>query len=58
MSREQKQELPLKIAHLPFVDIVGYSKLLIDEQSEAQEELNEVARNHNVEAMPVARATV
>ncbi len=35
MSGEQKQELRLEIAHVLFIDIVGYSKLLIDEQSDA-----------------------
>jgi TolB-like protein/class 3 adenylate cyclase/Tfp pilus assembly protein PilF len=44
MSGEQKQELRLEIAHVLFIDIVGYSKLLIEEQSEALEELNEVVR--------------
>ena len=34
----------LEIAHVLFIDIVGYSKLLIDEQSEALEELNDVVR--------------
>ena len=44
MSGEQKQELRLEIAHILFVDIVGYSKMLIDEQSEALGELNDVVR--------------
>src|SRR5437868_14341800 len=45
MSGEQKQELRLEIAHVLFIDIVGYSKLLIDEQSEALEELNQIVRS-------------
>src|ERR1051326_1198550 len=45
MSDEQKGKLRLAIAHILFIDIVGYSKLLIDEQSEALEELNRVVRN-------------
>src|SRR3954465_6286905 len=40
-----KTKLRLEIAHVLFIDIVGYSKLLIDEQSEALEELNHVVRN-------------
>src|SRR5436305_12750378 len=40
-----KTKLRLEIAHVLFIDIVGYSKLLIDEQSEAQEELNHIVRN-------------
>ena len=35
MPDEQKTQLRLEIAHVLFMDIVGYSKLLIDEQSEA-----------------------
>jgi TolB-like protein/class 3 adenylate cyclase/Flp pilus assembly protein TadD len=38
-------KLRLEIAHVLFVDIVGYSKLLIDEQSEALQELNRIVRN-------------
>ena len=33
MPAEIKKEIALEIAHVLFVDIVGYSKLLIDEQS-------------------------
>jgi len=32
MSAEVKKEIQLEIAHVLFVDIVGYSKLLINEQ--------------------------
>ncbi|MFZ0915745.1 MAG: tetratricopeptide repeat protein [Candidatus Udaeobacter sp.] len=35
----------LEIAHVLFIDIVGYSKLLTDEQSEALQELNQVVRS-------------
>ena len=45
MPDEQKTQLRLEIAHVLFVDIVGYSKLLIDEQSEALQELNRIVRN-------------
>src|SRR5436190_5966843 len=45
MADEQKTKLRLEIAHVLFIDIVGYSKLLIDEQSEALQELNQVVRN-------------
>src|SRR6266446_5630070 len=44
MADEQKTQLRLEIAHVLFMDIVGYSKLLIDEQSEALQELNEIVR--------------
>jgi len=45
MPDEQKTQLRLEIAHVLFIDIVGYSKLLIDEQSEALQELNQIVRN-------------
>src|SRR5256886_8033185 len=45
MPDEQKTQLRLEIAHVLFMDIVGYSKLLIDEQSEALQELNRIVRN-------------
>src|SRR5215470_2190395 len=35
----------LEIAHVLFMDIVGYSKLLTDEQSEALQELNQIVRS-------------
>src|SRR5438094_377518 len=45
MADEKKTQLRLEIAHVLFMDIVGYSKLLIDEQSEALHELNQIVRN-------------
>ena len=44
MAEEEKTKLRLEIAHVLFIDIVGYSKLLIDEQSEALQELNGIVR--------------
>jgi len=44
MADEHKAKR-LEIAHVLFVDIVGYSKLLTDEQSEALQELNQIVRN-------------
>jgi TolB-like protein/class 3 adenylate cyclase/Tfp pilus assembly protein PilF len=44
MSTEIKKEIALEIAHILFVDIVRYSKLSIDEQSAAIDELNQVVR--------------
>ena len=40
MSSEIKKEIQLEIAHVLFIDIVGYSKLSINEQSTAVDELN------------------
>ncbi|MFL6594013.1 MAG: hypothetical protein ACJ8HQ_01105, partial [Chthoniobacterales bacterium] len=37
-------KLRLEIGHVLFLDIVGYSKLLISEQSAQREKLNEVVR--------------
>src|SRR5260370_40232406 len=54
MPDEQKTQLRLEIAHVLFMDIVGYSKLLIDEQSEALQELNEIVRK--ADAVPAAEA--
>src|SRR5436853_2233186 len=44
MSTEIKKEIQLEIAHVLFVDIVGYSKLSINEQHAAVEELNQIVR--------------
>jgi class 3 adenylate cyclase len=44
MSTEIKKEIQLEIAHVLFIDIVGYSKLSINEQHAAVEELNQIVR--------------
>src|SRR5881398_2149309 len=44
MSAEVKKEIQLEIAHVLFMDIVGYSKLSINDQNRAVEELNQVVR--------------
>src|SRR6266403_991294 len=44
MSAEVKKEIELEIAHVLFLDIVGYSKLSVNEQHGRVEELNEVVR--------------
>ena len=44
MSTEIKKEIQLEIAHVLFIDIVSYSKLSINEQRAAIDELNEVVR--------------
>ena len=44
MSAEINKEIALEIAHVLFIDIVGYSKLLIDEQRDYLHTLNEVVR--------------
>src|SRR6185436_1031450 len=44
MSSEIKKEIELEIAYVLFVDIVGYSKLLINEQRRLLEVLNKIVR--------------
>src|SRR5246127_5442776 len=44
MAAETKKEIGLEIGHVLFIDIVGYSKLLIDEQRDYLHTLNEVVR--------------
>lgn len=44
MSAEHKPALHLEIAHVLFIDLVGYSKLLADEQSETLQLLNQIVR--------------
>src|SRR5437868_1141827 len=45
MPEGLSSDIQLEIAHVLFIDIVGYSKLLIDEQRELQQQLNQVVRN-------------
>jgi hypothetical protein len=42
---DAKPNLPLEIAHLLLIDVVGYSKLLVNEQIELLQELNQIVRN-------------
>src|SRR6476660_9433455 len=44
MPVEVKQAIELEIAHVLFIDIVGYSKLSVNEQHARIEELNEIVR--------------
>ncbi len=44
MSSETVQDPHLEIAHVLFIDIVGYSKLLTNEQRERLQELNRIVR--------------
>jgi TolB-like protein/class 3 adenylate cyclase len=44
MSAEIKKEIQLEIAHVLFIDIVGYSKLSINEQRAAVDELTRIVR--------------
>src|SRR3954451_14818032 len=44
MAAEGKKEIELEIAHVLFLDIVGYSKLSDNEQHARVQELNEIVR--------------
>jgi len=44
MSLERKVDLHLEIAHVLLIDVVGYSKLLVNEQIELMQELNQIVR--------------
>ena len=44
MADEQKSKVRLEIAHVLFIDIVGYSKLRTNEQSAQMEKLREIVR--------------
>src|SRR5216684_3593822 len=44
MASEVKKEIAFEIGHVLFIDIVGYSKLLINEQTEQIQKLKEVVR--------------
>ena len=45
MSAEIKKEIQLEIAHVLFMDIVGYSKRLINEQRALLDTLNQIVRS-------------
>jgi hypothetical protein len=44
MSSIQEPHLRLEVGHILFLDIVGYSKLLSDEQKELVQELDPIVR--------------
>src|SRR5256884_3230942 len=45
MSTEIKPDLSFEIANILLIDVVGYSKLLVNEQIELLQELNRIVRN-------------
>src|ERR1700736_3671243 len=44
MASESAPDVQLEIGHVLFMDTVGYSKLLIDDQRELQQQLNQIVR--------------
>src|SRR5213595_3123002 len=55
MSNSAGAGVRLEIGHVLFMDVVGYSKLLLDEQRELQEQLTQIVRN--TEQVRAAEAT-
>jgi serine/threonine protein kinase len=47
MAAETTPSLEAQIGHVLFMDVVGYSKLLIDDQREVQQQLNQIVRSTN-----------
>jgi len=45
MSAELETDAQLEIGHVLFMDIVGFSKLLVDQQAECAHRLNQIVRN-------------
>ena len=45
MSNELEKEAQLEIGHVLFIDIVAFSKLMVDEQSAATQRLNQIVRS-------------
>src|SRR5437667_9768370 len=45
MLSEQSSDVKFEIGHVLFIDIVGYSKLLITEQSEQLQTLKQIVRD-------------
>jgi len=45
MSEELKPDLELEIAHVLLIDVVGYTKLLVNEQIALLQELNQIVRS-------------
>jgi len=44
MSSIEEPHLRLEVGHILFLDIVGYSKLLADEQKKSVQDLNRIVR--------------
>ena len=57
MAADATKEIQFEIGHVLFIDIVGYSKLLLKQQSERLREVNEIvsSTNHCARAWKLAR---
>lgn len=47
MAAESRPDVQLEIGHVLYMDVVGYSKLLLNEQRSVQERLGEIVRGTN-----------
>jgi len=56
MPSEHSPDVRFEIGHVLFIDIVGYSKLLINEQSEQMQKLKQVVRGTEQFRLAEARA--
>jgi TolB-like protein/Tfp pilus assembly protein PilF len=45
MAADSEADVPLEIGHVLFMDVVGYSKLLLNEQRELQQQLSQIVRD-------------
>ena len=54
MGTDAEPNVQLEIDHVLFIDLVGYSKLVLDEQREVQQQLIRIVRN--TEQMRTAEA--
>ena len=52
ISAEPSSDLKIELGHVLFIDIVGYSKLLINEQSEQLQTLKQIARGLSSSVLP------
>ena len=57
MPPESDDNLRLEIGHVLFIDIVGYSKLLIEEQKERLNQLTEIVLGDRAGARSDRRTT-
>jgi hypothetical protein len=52
MSSEPSSDLKFEIGHVLFIDILGYSRLLIHQQSEQLQKLKEIVRGRSNSVSP------
>ena len=56
MSLERRRDIHLEIAHVLLMDVVAFSKLLINDQTEILEQLNQLVRETRIFAKPTLPA--